>query len=86
MMKLRSNVDTARSSRFSAAGPWLSSCATWNSWKVLVSDPFLVGDGHQALDEVFQLSDVAGPPVGAEDAQRGIGDSLNVLPEHVAPP
>src|SRR5262245_22128875 len=36
-------------------------------WQILVRDPVLVGDGDQPLDQVFELADVTGPPVAAED-------------------
>ena len=82
MMKLRSNVETARSSRFSVAGPVGVELGDVELvGQVLVGDPVLVGDRHQPLDQVLELADVPRPPVRAEDLQRRIGDALDVLPE-----
>src|SRR5918993_4628519 len=35
--------------------------------KILVGNPVLVGNGHQPLNQVLELTDVSGPPVGAQD-------------------
>src|SRR4030095_15174929 len=35
-------------------------------WKILVSDPFLVADGDEPLEQVFELANVGGPPGGGE--------------------
>ena len=49
--------------------------------QVLVGNPLFVRYGDQPLDQVLELSNVAGPPVGAEDLQRRVGNALEVLPE-----
>src|SRR5262249_4125906 len=49
--------------------------------EILVGDPLLVAHGDEALDEVFELADVAGPPVRREDLERRLGDALDRLPE-----
>src|SRR3972149_948111 len=47
--------------------------------EILVGDPLLVAHRHEALDQVLELADVAGPPVPAEDPHGGLGDALDAL-------
>src|SRR4029453_14608007 len=49
--------------------------------QILVSDPLLVADGHEPLDEVLQLTDVSRPPVRRENFQRRPGDAANGFPK-----
>ena len=63
-MKFRSNVFVVRPlNRLSGYVPCGSSCAKWNSSGRSSSEmcPF-VADGHQPLDQIFQLANVARPP------------------------
>src|SRR5262249_8853176 len=47
--------------------------------EILVGNPVLVGYRNDPLDQVLEFPDVPGPPVGAEDAERRIGNPLNTL-------
>ena len=70
-MKLRSKVSHASWNRVSlaaAAGVELGEVIFER--QVLVGDPFLVADRDEALDQVLELADVAGPPVRREDLER----------------
>src|SRR5262249_6624534 len=49
--------------------------------EVLLRDEVLVAHCHQPLDQVFELADVARPPVALQHHHRGIGDTLNPLAE-----
>src|SRR5262245_26223024 len=49
--------------------------------QVLVGDPLLVAYRDEALDEVFQLTNVSWPPVRRQDLQCRTGDPANRLSE-----
>ena len=68
-MKLRSNVLVASSNRLSVElPPRLELREVEFERQVFFGNEFLVADGDQALDQVFELADVAGPPVASSAA------------------
>ena len=49
--------------------------------QVVVRDPLAVAGGNDTLDEIFQLANVAGPPVMAKHAQGRLGDAFDAFVE-----
>ena len=83
MMKLRSKVETARSSRFSVAAV-LAYRAARRAARTGRSSSVIQSLSETATSRSIRFSSsrmLPGPPVRAEDLQRRIGDALDVLAE-----
>ena len=81
MMKLRSKVASARSSRLPSPFLVIELRDMELERQVVVGDPLAVAGRDDALDQVLELADVARPPVVAEHAQGRFGDAFDVLVE-----
>ena len=81
MMKLRSKVASARSSRLPSPALVIELGDVEVERQVVVGDPFAIAGGDHPLDQVFELADVARPPVVLQHAQRRLGDALDLLVE-----
>ena len=81
-MKLRSKVETARSSRFSVVGPCASSWATCSSYGRSSSVIHSLSETATSRSIRFSSSRMLpGHQYDAQDLHRRLGDALDVSPE-----